>query len=65
MQFIDISYFTFMDIFEGLPGGGFHDSSTSPVRLDALYPTVSLNPRYRTKPRSQNLLTFGGNGPIF
>ena len=32
-----------MDIFECLPGGGFHYSSGHQMRLDALYPTVYLN----------------------
>ena len=62
MQFIDISCVTFPDIFEGLPGGGFHDSTTSSMRLDALYPTVCLNRGERAKPRSQNLPTVGGQG---
>ena len=44
MQFIDISSITFPDIFEGLPGAGFHDSSAYGLRLGALYPTVCLDP---------------------
>jgi hypothetical protein len=43
LQLIDISSITFPDIFEGLPGGGFHDSAACGMRLDALYPTVYLN----------------------
>jgi len=41
--FINICCVTFPDIFEALPGGGFVVSSASELRLDALYPTVSLN----------------------
>ncbi len=43
MQLIDISSITFTDIFEALPGGGFHDSSAYGLRPDALYPTVCSN----------------------
>ena len=40
---MDISCNTFTDIFEGLPGAGFHDSPNSQMRPDALYPAVCLN----------------------
>ena len=32
-----------MDIFEALPGAGFHDSPHGGMRLDALNPAVCLN----------------------